>query len=345
MRQKRSRFVSLLTATTPFWLSSISNIAHAVGDEQVASAAPTLLHAEFSYPRIPITDVEFTETHGETKKYRVFSLSFRSSGENGQVGNLVTALYYQSKLPGAKRVVIVLPIWGTHTYPSRKMTQSLLKYSDGQMNVLRILGKDFLFDWTAMGSATSEAGLISLARRMAERIRTHVVDIRRSIDWVETQPDVDPNRIGLVGFSIGAFVASLVAANEPRLAATVLAMGSAHVHEMLATCFGRAKAAREAIMSRFGWTTETLKKKIEKPLAPVDPARLAGRVDPSRVLMFDAEYDECMPSVGREVLWQAMGRPKRVTWPYGHKMSFIMMTFLGLNRMRHEIYDFLEATL
>ena len=225
------------------------------------------------------------------------------------------------------------------------MTQSLLKYSDGQMNVLRILGKDFLFDWTAMGSATSEAGLISLARRMAERIRTHVVDIRRSIDWVETQPDVDPNRIGLVGFSIGAFVASLVAANEPRLAATVLAMGSAHVHEMLATCFGRAKAAREAIMSRFGWTTETLKKKIEKPLAPVDPARLAGRVDPSRVLMFDAEYDECMPSVGREVLWQAMGRPKRVTWPYGHKMSFIMMTFLGLNRMRHEIYDFLEATL
>jgi hypothetical protein len=117
VRQKRSRFVSLLTAATPFWLSSISNVAHAVGDEQVASAAPTLLRAEFSYPRIPITDAEFTETHGKTKKYRVFSLSFRSCGENGQVGNLVTALYYQSKLPGAKRVVIVLPIWGTAHLP------------------------------------------------------------------------------------------------------------------------------------------------------------------------------------------------------------------------------------
>jgi hypothetical protein len=48
----------------------------------------------------------------ETDAYRVRSPSFPSIGENGQKNNRVTALYYQSKSPGKKKLVIVLPIQG-----------------------------------------------------------------------------------------------------------------------------------------------------------------------------------------------------------------------------------------
>jgi dienelactone hydrolase len=318
---------------------------YAQGNEQVASLAPTLVDREFGYVRKAIRATVHVQPREETKDYRVFSLSFPSSGENGQPGNLVRALYYRSKLSGQKKVVIVLPIWGTHTYPSRKMTRSLLKYSDGRMNVLRILDGDYLFDWDAMKSASTEQQLMATFRGMAKRVRTHVIDIRRSIDWLERQPDIDPDRIGLVGFSMAAMVSSLVVANEPRVAASVLAMGGANPHEMFATCFGRAKQAREIIMSRFGWTNEVFRKKLEKPVAPINPVRFAGSVDPKRVLMFEAKHDGCIPKTGRDALWQAMGKPTRVILPYGHRTAFLTMTFLGFNSMRHKIYDFLESTL
>ncbi len=336
--------VLLLAAASPYNVNSM-DIAHASDDEQVASLAPTLVDREFNYVRKAVNAMVQLESREKTKSYRTFSLSFPSSGANGQPDNLVRALYYQSKRAGKKKVVIVLPIWGTHTYPSRKMTRSLLKYSEGDMNVLRILDGDYLFDWDAMKSASTEQQLMAIIRQMTKRVRTHVIDIRRSIDWLEQQPDVDPDRIGLIGFSMGAVVSSLVVANEPRVAASVLAMGGAHLHEMFATCFGRAQQTRKILMSRFGWTKEIFQKKLEQPVMPINPARFAGNVDPTRVLMFEAKYDTCIPKSGRDALWEAMGEPTRVIWPYGHKMAFMTMTFLGLNSMRHKIYDFLEQTL
>ncbi len=285
------------------------------------------------------------DTDLKTKDYRVYRLSFPSAGDNGQDGNLVTALYYQSKLPGKRKLVVVLPIWGTHTYPSRKITKSLRKYSDGEMNVLRILGENFLFDWEGMRAIANEQEFIAMTQQMVKRVQTHVIDIRRVIDWAEVQPKVDRNRIGIIGFSLGATIASLVAANEPRIGASVLAMGGANINEMFATCFGRAEEARNLIIGRLGWTRDIFEQKLAGPLMPINPAGFPGKVDPKRVIIFDAAYDTCIPESGREALWQAMGRPERITWPYNHKMAFLTMSPLGLNTMRRKIYNFLESTL
>ena len=184
----KDRFVILLLGAS---LAGWMPIADAAGGVQVASLAPAHIDFGFDYEKSLIHASNHVEQKLETKNYLVRSLSFPSIGENGQAGNLVRALYYQSKLPGKKKLVIVLPIWGTHTYPSRKITKSLVRNSRGDINVLRILGKDSLFDWAAMRAAATEEELITLAERMVERVRTHVVDIRRAIDWAETQPDID----------------------------------------------------------------------------------------------------------------------------------------------------------
>jgi dienelactone hydrolase len=333
-----------LAALLVGWGSSLS-LAQATNTAQVASLAPSQLHLGFDYDKSVIQPNSYIDREHETKKYIVQSLSFPSIGDNGQQGNLVTALYYQSKRPGKKKLIVVLPIWGTHTYPSRKITNSLMDYSDGEMNILRILGKDHLFDWDTMSAISSEQELIAVSRQMVERVRTHVKDIRRAVDWAESQPDVDPGRIGLVGFSLGATVASLVVENEPRIGAGVLAMGGANINEMFATCFGRAEETREVITKRLGWTRETFERKLAQPLAPINPASFAGQANPDRIIMFDARYDTCMPRTSREALWQALGQPQRITWPYNHKMAFLTMTFLGGNTMRRKIYQFLDETL
>ncbi len=312
-----------------------------------SAASMSATHADpgFEYSGPIIDPLRHAEPALDTEHYRVQNLSYASVGENGQPGNAVKALYYQSRHPGRHKLVIVLPIWGTHTYPPEKMSESLLRYSDGEMNVLRILGENYLIDWAALGAAATEKEFHSIVRRMAERVRTHVIDIRRAVRWAEVQPEIDPVRIGLIGFSMSATVGAGLLEHEPALAAGALVMGGAHPHKQFSSCFGRAAELREDVMKRFGWNLETYERAFEDPFSIVDPARYPGRVDSRRVIIFEARWDSCMPKEAREELWQAMGEPKRIRWPYNHKMAFLMMSPLGLNTMRRQIYHFLDEVL
>jgi len=60
----------------------------------------------------------------------------------------------------------------------------------------------------------------------------HVWDVLRSIDYLESRPDVDPTKIGIIGLGLGGWVALFSAALDDRLACVV---GS--------NCFGTLKTA------------------------------------------------------------------------------------------------------
>jgi len=77
----------------------------------------------------------------------------------------------------------------------------------------------------------------------------------------------------------------------------------------------------------------------------VEPLRFAGNIDPAGVLFIDAGEDACIPKDARDELWEAMGRPERVTLGYSHRNSFLTMTFIGFDRTTARIVDFLDARL
>ena len=95
----------------------------------------------------------------------------------------------------------------------------------------------------------------------------------------------------------------------------------------------------------FGWTPETLRSEIERPLSRVDPVLVAGNIDPADVLYVDSGFDGCIPRTARDDLWNAMGRPERVTLGYDHKNSFLTMTFLGFDVTTRRIIAFLDSRL
>ncbi len=281
----------------------------------------------------------------EEGAYRVESLAFPSVGENGQDGNLVTARYYEGKGGGAKPLVIVVPIWGISAYPSNTISAGLREHSAGAINVLQILGKDPLFDWDAFANARSERELLGVVDRMVGRFVNTVIDIRRLVDWARTQPDIDADRIALIGFSMGAEVASVALANEPRLAAGVLVMGGADPQEVLAVCDNEIQRAREGALEHLGWSLDEFRHKLGKALVTINPATYAGMVDPRRVLIIEAGKDTCVPQSARERLWRAFGRPERIAYLYDHRTAFLAMTFLGGNSLQHQIYRFLDERL
>ena len=280
--------------------------------------------------------------------YQIRHLKIPSIGENGQENNLIEALYYRSNTAGKLPLVIVLPIWGQGfglTYPPEKITSTLRSRSHGGMHILRVLGERDIIEWEALGEAETEKQFLSIMARVAKRQVTHIVDISRLADWAEGRDEIDATRIGLIGFSHSAITGSMVAVNEPRFAAFVLVLGGAHPHRIMAFCNSDAARLREKILPRFGWTAAELEQAIEPLFRTVDVANYPGRADPSRILIFDSFKDQCVPQDAREDLWEALGRPARISLFYGHKTSFLSMTPLGFYWMRRDIYEFLESTL
>ena len=190
----------------------------------------------FDYNRVEVPFTNDVLDEEETRNYLVRHIHFPSIGDNRQRNDQVTGKYYESKHPGKKPLIIVLPIFGGHVYPSQSITLYLKKISDGGMHVFRMLGEQNLTDWWALKYAPDEESFMDLWQTTAQAEHNTIVDIRRTIDWALARPEVDPDRIAVIGFSRGAMMAAVAAANDTRLAATVLVMGGAHPHKALATC-------------------------------------------------------------------------------------------------------------
>jgi dienelactone hydrolase len=315
----------------------------------VPGLAPVMLQpvaaaiSPFDYPRGHLANpLEAFEDDGGD--YWTWSLEMPSFGAADDRPP-IKARYDQGKAAGAKPLVIVLPVWGVSAYPSETIAADLRNQSDGAINVLQVHGERLLFDWEAMAEAPSEAEFHRLLALMVERFVDMVIDIRRLVDWAEMRPEVDARRIALIGFSMSAIVGSVALTNDPRIRAGVLVVGGADLHEILASCNSRIKRTRDRVIERFGWSLEDYKEQLKAPLAAINPARFAGRLDPERVLVIEAAEDTCIPGRARERFWQALGRPERISYQYDHRTTFLAMTFLGGFDMQRQIYRFLDRTI
>ncbi len=304
---------------------------------------PDAAHPAFDYT--PAGPVELSEPTDALQYHDVLPLTYSSSGHNGHRLNRVEGLYLRSHSPGAKKLLIVVPIWGTSTYPPEKIAYGYANRSKGTANVIWLFGETPLFPWDELSTVASEAAFIRLAEDSAEHYRTAVIDHRRLLDWVETRSEIDTSRVAIVGFSMGALTTATLLGNDPRVSAAVLMMGGAELGNIFATCDDRPGDVREHVLKTFAWTIDDYRDFFADLFAPAEPVRYAGRYDPARLLMIDAAFDDCMPSSSRDALWRATGQPERLTLLHGHRGAFYAMTPLGLNFLRRRIYRFLDNVL
>ncbi|MGA9752722.1 MAG: hypothetical protein WBS54_13135 [Acidobacteriota bacterium] len=256
------------------------------------------------------------------------------------------ALAYVSPAPGPKRWVVVLPIWGASDYPPKKTIRWLLKGNDGRLtSVLWVQNNRRLLVFDGLARVRTPLELSRQLARSAARIDAAASEVEDLVEWVRRRPDTDQQRIGIVGFSIGAIVGSLIMGRDPRYSAGVFVMVGGDLGEILGSCYGRERQVRDRAMKLFGWSREEYVLKVNEGLSSVDPERVAGDINPASVLYIDARHDGCIPTVSREGLWEAMGRPERITIAYGHKSSFLSMTFLGLDVTTRRIVHFLDRRL
>lgn len=147
-----------------------------------------------------------------------------------------------------------------------------------------------------------------------------VYDVLRTLDYVQSRPDVDPARIGMTGISEGGFVTWMAAAADPRIRVAVPVVGVTRFRDLtanltLAAGNARVKLLRpvlESYAKEIGATEidETLVVKAWDRLLPgfrerFDADRIVPLIAPRPLLILCHEKDELIPLAGTDAVYQA----------------------------------------
>lgn len=231
----------------------------------------------------------------------VLDLTFPSAVKSSHPANdTVHCEYFRPKRPGKHPAAIVLDILDGKQVVSRGVALWLAQNDVPALVVI--------LPYYGARRPAGAPRMISpdLARSVAN-VRQAVLDCRRAAAWLATRPEIDPNRLGIVGTSLGSFVAALAAEAEPTLRTVCLLLGGGGLVDAF---FDHPKAApAAAALHLIGMTRDYLKSVI----APVDPLTYADRLRDKRLLLIGASRDDVVPPSALRRLWEATGR-RHIVW-------------------------------
>lgn len=139
-----------------------------------------------------------------------------------------------------------------------------------------------------------------------------VLDIRRAAAFLASRDDVDAERLGIMGISLGGITASLAAEAEPRLNNVCLLLAGGDFPRIAMESAEFKKERDKFLASGKDPTT------ILQGVRPVDPLTYGELLRDRRVLMLNAKSDEVIPKACTEALWTAAGEPEIVWLSGGH---------------------------
>jgi hypothetical protein len=81
-------------------------------------------------------------------------------------------------------------------------------------------------------------------------------------------------------------------------------------------------------MQADGCSPRELQRAIRENLG-FDPGRFARAIDPGKVLFITAAFDHTMPTRNSSLLWECLGRPRRITLPTEHYTSALFLPWIA----------------
>lgn len=147
----------------------------------------------------------------------------------------------------------------------------------------------------------------NVAQSVAGVVQT-VCDVRCAVAWLAARPEVDPERLGIHGTSLGSFVSAVSAAMEPRLKSCSLLIGGGNlVDNFLKHPNPKAKGVGPLVELVVG------RSKLHTMIDPVDPYTWSDRLKERKMLFLPASRDDVVPPQAARDLWEKTGRQK-IRW-------------------------------
>lgn len=241
----------------------------------------------------------------QTARCEEYLVTFPSPVQNADPPNgTVFVEYYRPARPGRLPAVILLHHYGVRRpRPERELARFLAE--NGIATAMLIM--PYHIQRTPRGFKSGTAMISSDVPRMLRSIEQTVAEIDALARCLRSRPEVDPERIGLAGISLGAVIGALALGQLDEFDAAALVLGGGDAADLVWHSPVTFKARRE--LQRRGYTKE----RLAQELAPVEPRNYLTPAIGRKVYMINALED---PIVGRKnvlELWDALGRP-RITW-------------------------------
>lgn len=139
-----------------------------------------------------------------------------------------------------------------------------------------------------------------------------VLDIRRATAWLAARDEIDPNRLGITGISLGGIVSALAASAEPRLSRACLVLAGGNLEKIILE-------GKETEAIRAEWADREFDpEEIRAKLRSIDPLTYAAQLKNRKILMFNAKHDDVVPPDCTKALWDALGEPEIHWWNADH---------------------------
>lgn len=230
--------------------------------------------------------------------------------------NTVHAEYYRPEGAGPFPGVIILDITGGNQQLSRTIALTFAQ------NGIAGLFVQMAYYGPRRPPGSKLRLLSTNIPQTMEAIRQTVLDIRCAAAWLAERPEIDRQRLGIHGTSLGSMIGALAAEMEPRLRRVSIALGGGGLVEHY---YDDPRAAPyRKLWEAVGGT----KAQVVRLLAPVDPLTYAQNLKARKVLMIAGKRDEIVPPRTTEALWEAAGKPP-ILWfdctHYGAALYFAPM--------------------
>lgn len=226
--------------------------------------------------------------------------------ENDQIALKITM---PSDMIGRVPVVVLLHYYGaSDTRLEDSIAKELAKV--GIASVLMPL--PYHLDRTPKGKLSGELAIQADLDKLKATMLQSVLDIRRTVDWIESRPEFRPDQIGVSGTSLGAMVTALAFAVEDRFAASCYLLGGADVAHILWSS-SRIVAQRNQLR-KMGYNED----KVRAELVDIEPLTYLKLSDIRPSFVIAARYDTVVPPQDSRKLINALGGSQELWLDTGH---------------------------
>lgn len=140
-----------------------------------------------------------------------------------------------------------------------------------------------------------------------------VIDLRRAIDFLQSQQQIDGKRIGYIGLSMGGILGGILAGVDERVQAPILVVAGGDWGYLFSNSqHPTAVQLREKNPELFKDP-----RKINEIVGPIDPVNWVARISPRPLLMINGKDDQIVPKECTERLFAAAKEPKEIVWLEG----------------------------
>jgi pimeloyl-ACP methyl ester carboxylesterase len=159
-------------------------------------------------------------------------------------------------------------------------------------------------------------------------LKDTVIVNKKVLDWIQTRPELDPDRIGLFGISMGSIQGALLAALDPRIQAATLGLAGADLPFVLSHSSEKSIVRdRNRFVSKHAMSLSDFQDALARAIT-WDPGLLAQYVDPQKMMLVLGVFDTVVPFKKGLELRRKMGYPQTLFVPTGHYTAVLFIPYI-----------------